>query len=321
MEPEKSKISIIVPVYQTRDYLEDCIESVLRQTYPDFELLLVDDGSDDGSGEICDQYAERDNRIRAVHIDNGGVSRARNKGLDLATGELIAFLDSDDKIEPQYLEKLFAWRKEENVPLSICGYRASDKPELLPKRPPSPLMEAGEFLSFALKEANGFLFSVWGSLFPASWDVRFDEEIAYGEDSLFLSCLIKKSGRLVYNPDPLYLYNTGRIGNTVQRRSLKKFRDSLSVWRRMEDIFSGEGAEVRSQFNRIICDMLLKAARQADRERDLSAKKMLLKEARERYQKVKRDSDVPSKDKLRLGLLCLLPSAGADFWEKTHGKQ
>lgn len=97
-------ISVIVPVYNTEKYLRRCIDSVLAQTYADFELLLIDDGSKDKSGEICDEYAQKDARVRVFHKENGGVSSARNLGLDNARGEWVAFVDSDDYIEENYLK-------------------------------------------------------------------------------------------------------------------------------------------------------------------------------------------------------------------------
>ena len=93
-------ITVIVPVYNVKDYLPQCIESVLQQTWRNFELLLIDDGSTDGSADICNLYAEEDLRIRCVHKENGGVSSARNRGLDEAKGEYISFLDSDDYFDP-----------------------------------------------------------------------------------------------------------------------------------------------------------------------------------------------------------------------------
>ncbi|MDE5752840.1 MAG: glycosyltransferase, partial [Duncaniella sp.] len=92
-------ISVIVPVYNTERVLEKCVDSILGQSFLDFELILVDDGSTDGSPAICDRYAEVDNRVKVIHLTNGGVSRARNVGMDAATGEYISFVDSDDWID------------------------------------------------------------------------------------------------------------------------------------------------------------------------------------------------------------------------------
>ena len=114
------KISVIVPVYNAEKYLRRCIDSILSQTFTDFELLLIDDGSKDSSGAICDEYAAKDNRVRVFHKENGGVSSARNLGLDNATGEWIAFVDSDDYVLPSYLAT-YVEISSENVDLCIVG--------------------------------------------------------------------------------------------------------------------------------------------------------------------------------------------------------
>jgi len=100
------QISVIVPVYKVEQYIHRCIDSILSQSFTDFELILVDDGSPDNCGKICDEYAQKDSRIRVFHKSNGGVSSARNLGLDNAKGEWIAFIDSDDFVENEYLEEL-----------------------------------------------------------------------------------------------------------------------------------------------------------------------------------------------------------------------
>lgn len=112
------KVSVIVPVYKVEKYLPECIESILAQTFTDFELILVDDGSPDNSGKICDDYAAHDSRIRVFHKENGGVSSARNLGIRHARADYIAFLDSDDWWKPEFLEKMFALSQE--YPQASC---------------------------------------------------------------------------------------------------------------------------------------------------------------------------------------------------------
>ena len=107
-------ISIIVPVYNVEKYIHQCIDSILLQTFTDFEVLLVDDGASDHSGSICDEYAHRDSRIRVFHQENAGVSVARNKGLCEAIGEYVTFVDSDDWIKPDYLNELYKCLLERN---------------------------------------------------------------------------------------------------------------------------------------------------------------------------------------------------------------
>lgn len=113
------KISVIVPVYKAEEYLPQCVESILGQTFSDLELLLIDDGSPDGSGIMCDEYAGQDSRVRVIHKENGGVSSARNAGLDAATGEYIAFVDSDDYIDACMYEKMMA-EAERGTELVMC---------------------------------------------------------------------------------------------------------------------------------------------------------------------------------------------------------
>lgn len=114
-------ISVIVPVYNVEKYLNECIDSILAQTYTDFELILVDDGSPDNCGAICDEYAEKDSRIRVIHQENGGLSVARNTGLDAANGEYITFVDSDDVIYKTYLERLLQTLLLENADVAVCN--------------------------------------------------------------------------------------------------------------------------------------------------------------------------------------------------------
>ncbi len=118
----KSVISIIVPIYDVERYLPKCIESILNQTFKEFELILVDDGSPDNSGIICDEYSKRDERIKVIHKENGGVSSARNVGLDSALGEYIGFVDPDDYIDKYMYQKMIEMCITKNADVSICKF-------------------------------------------------------------------------------------------------------------------------------------------------------------------------------------------------------
>lgn len=120
------ELSIIVPVYKVEKYLPKCIDSILAQTFRDFELILIDDGSPDNCGAICDDYAARDSRIKVIHQENAGVSAARNAGLDIATGTYLGFVDSDDWIEPEMYETMIAAAKEKNVDVVVCDVMVND---------------------------------------------------------------------------------------------------------------------------------------------------------------------------------------------------
>lgn len=120
-------ISIIVPVYNVEPYLEQCIDSILNQSFRDFELILVDDGSPDRCGEICDRYAAADDRIRVIHQKNGGVSAARNAGMEVSKGKYIVFVDSDDMVHPLYLEHLYKAIQKHNADISMCWFSRFEK--------------------------------------------------------------------------------------------------------------------------------------------------------------------------------------------------
>ena len=122
MSQEKALISIIIPVYKVEIYLEKCIQSVINQTYENLQIILVDDGSPDNCGKICDEYAQKDHRIEVIHKSNGGLSDARNKGLEIAKGEYIGFVDSDDYIEADMYEVLYNLLKQYNADVSICNF-------------------------------------------------------------------------------------------------------------------------------------------------------------------------------------------------------
>ena len=120
---ESKKVSIIVPVYKVEKFLERCVESIIKQTYQNIEIILIDDESPDECPKMCDQYEIKDNRIKVIHKKNGGLSDARNAGLDIASGEYIAFVDSDDWIESDFIETLYMNAEREKADISVVGYQ------------------------------------------------------------------------------------------------------------------------------------------------------------------------------------------------------
>ena len=121
------KVSIIVPVYNVEKYLGKCIDSILAQTFTDYELFLVDDGSPDNCGKICDEYAGKDGRIKVIHKENGGLSDARNVAIDIASGEYLSFIDSDDYVEPDMIESMYKALIETDSDVAVCGMDSFDE--------------------------------------------------------------------------------------------------------------------------------------------------------------------------------------------------
>ena len=134
-------ISVIVPVYNVESYLRKCVDSIINQTYKNLEIILVDDGSPDNCGKICDEYAQHDSRVKVIHKENGGLSDARNAGIDMAEGEYLTFVDSDDYIAEDMIEKLYKQLLKDNSDMSLCSFKYVDESgdEILSRVDDSPI--------------------------------------------------------------------------------------------------------------------------------------------------------------------------------------
>lgn len=158
-------ISVIVPVYKVEDYLDRCVESILAQNFTDFELILVDDGSPDNCPTMCDLWAEKDNRIKVIHKENGGLSDARNVGFAASCGEWITFIDSDDYVHPQMLQALFDAAQKFDVKVSACGFtRTNGEPLELVQDLTANLWSAEDF--YMQRHVNATV--AWGKLYHRS---------------------------------------------------------------------------------------------------------------------------------------------------------
>ena len=199
-------ISVIVPVYNAEKYLDRCIQSILTQTYTDFELLLINDGSTDSSGAICDRYAEQDSRVRVFHKENGGVSSARNMGLDNAKGEWIAFVDSDDWVLDSYLYNLVSHSHNVDLVISYAEYLYSNgerKNEEYASR-----MVSNEIDVLFTENDLSWHTSPWAKLFNKKFcdQLRFIEGMHIGEDLVFLYTYMLKSNKIYVSNDTDYIY-------------------------------------------------------------------------------------------------------------------
>ncbi len=206
---ECPKLSIIVPVYKAEELLPKCIESILHQTFTDFELLLIDDGSPGKSPSICDEYAEKDSRIIVVHKENGGVSSARNYGMDIAKGEYIGFVDCDDWIEPTMFEKIMNCMNTSGSALGMCGYRSFDKKgKIIVSFENKGILQvdAKEVLYLMFENPSPIRRIVLNKFFKKETlgSMRFDDSVAYGEDVVFLYNYLKKLDKIDYVTENLY---------------------------------------------------------------------------------------------------------------------
>ena len=202
-------VSIIIPVYNTAKYLRECINSVLNQTYSDIEVLLVDDGSTDGSSEICDEYAKQDGRVKCFHLENGGVSRARNVGLKAAEGEYICFLDSDDYYAESYVCSMRNLIEENNADVVICNhYDVNEQGDILFASEIPEGYISKELLYekiFLTSEIGGFCFA---RIYKAELikEIYFNEEIHICEDTYFCCQVYDKARQIYVTGEKLYFY-------------------------------------------------------------------------------------------------------------------
>ena len=174
-------VSLVVPVYKSEATLPGCVESLLGQTEKDLEILLVDDGSPDNCPKLCDELAGKDARIRVIHKVNGGVSSARNAGIEEARGEYLLFVDSDDSVEPDMVSKLL--KGIEHADIAVCGYHHHYLGRDVQKVPVVSGKTGAE--NFLQLYGRGYMNMPWNKLFKRSLVGRFDESISLGEDLLF----------------------------------------------------------------------------------------------------------------------------------------
>lgn len=211
MEPYEGKlVSVIVPVYKVEKYLTRCLDSICNQTYRNLEIILIDDGSSDYSGSVCDCYAEKDCRIRVIHKQNAGVSAARNDGLDVATGDYITFVDSDDYIAPEMYEKLVFLITGETADIAVCGYYQEDingEFHINWKGTDEVCLNQVDQIECLLKNRY-YTCSLCDKLFRRELltAVRLDERIHHYEDYLFLYEVMKQSKMAVFSPEGMYYY-------------------------------------------------------------------------------------------------------------------
>ena len=217
------KISVIVPVYNVENYLEKCVESILKQTYTNLEILLVNDGSTDTSGELCDQLAQRDQRIRVIHKENGGLSDARNRGIEEASSDLIGFIDSDDYIDEDMYETLYRQLLESNADLSMCGHY--DVYHQIPEKQVAAIQTWELTPQEAIKmvmEAKILSVTAVNKLYKKELFEQLRFEIGkIAEDAFIMIALIHHCRKVVATNEKKYYYVHRENSITTQKFSLK----------------------------------------------------------------------------------------------------
>jgi glycosyltransferase involved in cell wall biosynthesis len=236
-----AEVSIIVPVYQAEKYIRQCIDSILAQTFTDFELILVDDGSKDNSGKICDEYAAEDKRVSVIHKENGGAASARNSGMDTAKGNYFAFIDGDDYIAPTMLECLYKSICKNDADISACNYRyafenSGEKDFYTTNK--YEVLNGKEIFYKRKNERNyGFWTVVWNKLYKAETfkNVRFRSGKNY-EDEFWANDIFQMDIKIVTVPECLYYYRQHE-NSTMTMKNIRKCFDLIEAFEERINIY------------------------------------------------------------------------------------
>ena len=241
------KVSIIVPVYNTAKYLTECLDSLVHQTYKNLEIILVDDGSTDNSGQIIDEYAKIDSRIIAIHQPNSGQSAARNAGLRRASGDYVSFIDSDDSVANTFIAKLLKpYLDDPNTSLSVCGLRykwlktnTTKDVYVNPLRQRRKNETKKSYILFLLA-IDGRMYSSFNKLYKKSFlkNTHFDESLNFAEDTKFVLAYIGNTptdSTVAFVLEPLCYYNYGTETSTMKKtasdwHNWQKSYNNLKAW-------------------------------------------------------------------------------------------
>lgn len=264
------KISVIVPVYKVEKYLNRCVDSILTQTFTDFECILVDDGSPDNCGKICDEYAKKDKRVKAIHKQNGGLSDARNKGIDWtfenSDSQWIAFIDSDDWVHTKYLELLYETAVNNNVKISSCGYIAvKDKKEDEKILDVTIAVDAPENMFKKGYKYCEYNFSIaWGRLYRKELfkNIRYPFGRLH-EDEFTTYKLIYACDKVAVIEAPLYYYFQNEGGIMASEVSPKRMSDELDARKEQLDFFYSKKFETSfKNIFKVFCNLIEKYYRE-----------------------------------------------------------
>lgn len=259
--PKRELISIIVPVYQVEDYLPETLNSVLAQSYNEWELILVDDGSRDRSGQICDEYAKRDDRIRVIHKENGGVSSARNVGIQNAKGMFTTFLDADDRLMPEFIERLYFDMVTHEADIVCCNCVQDPEIRTLLKEPlvlENRIIDDWQQPFRDMTIIKELYWSViWGKLYRTSLvkDCSF-RPLRYGEDMVFFFDILLGHPRIFLDTYEGYVYvvRAGSAMNGGENWNLSRLKDDVWVdhyrWKKLpttDDMISKKRMSILAQ--------------------------------------------------------------------------
>lgn len=239
-----AKISILIPVYNVEAYLSKCLDSIKTQTFTDFEVLLIDDGSTDSSGTICDSYSQKDSRFKVHHRTNHGISATREYALQQSSGDYIQFIDSDDWVEPEMLKTMYETAESDQADVVSCNFDEIHPDKIIPYR-------------FVYNSKDDFLGSVIGNNWGVVWkhlirksivienDLHFPSDINGGEDYYFMVQVLVCSHKISSVDKILYHYNRCNIGSTIWNLNEIKILEQIKATLLVSEFLVGKGLDVK----------------------------------------------------------------------------
>lgn len=307
------KISIIIPVYNVDIYLTRCIDSVLSQSFSNFELILINDGSTDQSGEICNKYAARDNRIIVIHNPNSGVSAARNYGIYLAKGEFITFIDSDDYVEKNLLKVLYDLVTKNQCDMGMCSYKLIYDDKFIDRG-------TNKWRMYDKKEACKLFFCdqqpfapsyTWGKMIKRDLfeDIKFREDIFLMEDTLLnTEIMLRCNNGIIATEQTLYNYvqRDGSASNSFNERRITSFyalEELLKLAKSVSPIYEQRFLKVYAKLNLGILQDIIKYGFSDYKDSYMEISKGLNKN----FSKIMKSSSISHKNKIHLLILKLNP--------------
>lgn len=245
MKTDEPLITVVVPVYQTCQYLRECVESVMDQTYANLEIILVDDGSRDGAGTLCDEYADKDSRIHVIHQKNQGPMAARNAGLSYGKGMYFAFVDSDDVLSSVYIEKLYRLISTYNADIGVCAFERNRAKVMTEDKGKfrEICMSSSQMLRHWHGRYKKYETVMWNKLYhkkvlkEKEIMAQFQECRRY-EDILVSHLIVQNAERIALTACPLYFYRARENSITSERISREKIRQNLSAQHKRMDFFA-----------------------------------------------------------------------------------
>lgn len=298
-------ISIIIPVYNVEMFIHKCIDSVLQQTYKTLEIILVDDGSTDSCGMICDEYKAKDDRIKVIHKKNGGLSDARNVGLKNATGQYVCFIDSDDYVVSDYIEYLYKVLREHNADISCCNFEytyeneTTEQTKIVDEKEKTYKYDKIDAMKSLLYQKN-IDNSMWGKLFKM--ELFKNIEFPYGkiyEDFAVFYKLVLRSNTLVYSNLKKYLYlqrEKSILGTPMGTKDLCMLEFADEMYKNVIK----EYPSLENALNSRILNMDFYFLRRMDKEKFYKEYQEIVKDIKQRRKKVIKDKEIKLKTRIAI---------------------